>query len=110
VRIPGDADQRSGMMPITILFWSRSGFRCDGDQCSVLMAITYRQGPERWSRYPGKISTGWSGAGHDRRQAVPQRQLRGETACQPGDCPWNVPADVMWPSELKWWTGRFVCS
>jgi len=23
--------------------------------------------------------------------------IYGETECQPGDCPWNVPADVMWP-------------
>ena len=42
LRIPGHADQRSGLMAITIPGGWRSGFRADGDRCSGLMPISFR--------------------------------------------------------------------
>jgi hypothetical protein len=46
MRIPGHADQRSGLMTITIPGAWRSGFRDDGDRCSGLMPISFRLRPE----------------------------------------------------------------
>jgi hypothetical protein len=42
MRIPGDADHRSGLMAITIPGPWRSGFRDDADRCSGLMPIKKR--------------------------------------------------------------------
>jgi len=49
VRIPDQADQRSGMMSITIPGWSRSGFRGESDRRSGAKPINDRAWPEEWS-------------------------------------------------------------
>jgi hypothetical protein len=46
LRIPGHADHRSGMKPITIPGSCRSGFRGDGDHDSGLMPISKWAIPE----------------------------------------------------------------
>jgi hypothetical protein len=46
VRIPGDADQRSEVMAITIPNSCRSRFRDDGDHCSDGKPITFRWSSE----------------------------------------------------------------
>jgi hypothetical protein len=46
VRIPGHADQHSGLMAITIPGGWRSGFRDDADHDSGLMPISFRLRPE----------------------------------------------------------------
>jgi len=92
----------SGGCRSLIPVWSRSVWSGSSEEWSRC--------PERWSRSPGTFSTGRSDAGHHRRQAVSPIWFTGETECQPGDCPWNVPANVMWPSELKWRTGGDLCA
>jgi hypothetical protein len=46
LRIPGDADQRSDRMAITIPKSCRSRFRDDGDRCSDGKPITFRRSSE----------------------------------------------------------------
>jgi hypothetical protein len=70
VRIPDDADQRSGLMPITHSERCRSvipgdadhSFRGDPDQLITMPGMVIA--------IPGTFSTGRSDAGHHRRQAV----------------------------------------
>ena len=70
MRIPDDADQRSGLMPITHSERCRSvipgdadhSFRGDPDQLITMPGMVIA--------IPGTFSTGRSDAGHHRRQAV----------------------------------------
>jgi len=53
VRIPGHADQRSGVMVISVPGSCRSRFRDDGDHNSGLMPIKKRSDPGMMIGFPG---------------------------------------------------------
>jgi hypothetical protein len=53
VRIPGHADQRSGVMVISVPGSCRSGFRDDGDQDSGMMPIKKASDPGMMIGFPG---------------------------------------------------------
>src|SRR5438445_9492438 len=115
MRIPHDADQRSGLMPITHSERCRSVIPGDADH-------SFRGDPDQFDQDRRKSDHDARKGDRDPPERFPQGEVTlditegklflhliyGETECQPGDCPWNVPADVMWPSELKWRMGA-IC-